>query len=230
MVPKAAHCSTFKQEAQSRDDRIRNREQMRNRWKEGKVHTHPIPRARTPVRQRGPGLMSDEVREEVGQNSEQGQTADAVAGENPGSAAFMMSNGRGGCGGLLTTRRDNRGPIFHAKTSRRKDRGARTLCVTPRPASWRGKVIYAGFYSRFGMRSKKYSRIHAPHRKIDFHIEKTNDLLEFPLSAQIPLTRDLGTLFLRRRGSRYPSRSLARQTTWDNRQLTSFFLLCAIAI
>jgi len=77
--------------------------------------------------------MSDEVGEKVGQNSEQGQTADAVAGKNPGAAAFMMPNG--GCGRwrLLTTRRDNRGPIFHAKNLPRKDRGARTLCVTPAP-------------------------------------------------------------------------------------------------
>jgi hypothetical protein len=31
---------------------------------------------------------------------------------------------------LLCDRRDDRGPIFHAKTSKRKDRGASTLCVT----------------------------------------------------------------------------------------------------
>jgi hypothetical protein len=34
-------------------------------------------------------------------------------------------------GRLLRTRGDDRGPIFHAKTSERKDRGAITLCVTP---------------------------------------------------------------------------------------------------
>ena len=37
-----------------------------------------------------PGLMSDEVREKVGQYSEQRQAGDPVGGENPRSAAFMV--------------------------------------------------------------------------------------------------------------------------------------------
>jgi hypothetical protein len=56
--------------------------------------------------------MRDEVREKVSQNAEQSQTANAVAGKNPRSAAFMMMlvSSRG-----LLGRRDDRGPIFHAK-------------------------------------------------------------------------------------------------------------------
>jgi hypothetical protein len=60
-----------------------------------------------------PGLVRDEVREEIRENAKQRQTANAVCGQNPGSAAFMMF---GGSRGLLGVgRRDDRGPIFHAK-------------------------------------------------------------------------------------------------------------------
>ena len=56
--------------------------------------------------------MGDEVREKVGQNPEQRQATNAVAGQNPRSAAFMLPGS--GSRGLLS-RRDDRGPIFHAK-------------------------------------------------------------------------------------------------------------------
>ncbi len=82
-----------------------------------RIHLLRVPRARTPVRQPGPGLMSDEVREEVSQNSEERQTRDAVRCQNPRSTAFMFPDGRGGSRGLVTSRRNDRGPIFHAKTS-----------------------------------------------------------------------------------------------------------------
>ncbi len=83
-----------------------------------RIHLLHIPRARTPVRQPGPGLVRDEVREEVSQNSEQRQTRDAVRRQNPRSTAFMFPDGRGGRRGLVINRRRNdRGPIFHAKTS-----------------------------------------------------------------------------------------------------------------
>jgi hypothetical protein len=83
--------------------------------------------------------VGDEVRKKVGQNAEQRQAANAVDGENPGAAAFMMF---GGSRGLLGVGRRDRGPIFHAKTSRRKDRGAITLCVTP--ASRHGEAGQSG--------------------------------------------------------------------------------------
>ena len=89
---------------------------MNYRTENLQVHSMRIPRARTPVRQRGPGLMRDEVREEVSQNSEQRETRNTVGCQNPRSAAFMLPDGRGGSRGLLR-RRDDRGPIFHAKTS-----------------------------------------------------------------------------------------------------------------
>jgi hypothetical protein len=41
----------------------------------------------------------------------------------------MFADGRCGSRGLIR-RRDDRGPIFHAKNLQRKDRGASTLCVT----------------------------------------------------------------------------------------------------
>ena len=126
-VAKAAHCSTSNGEPQ----KTRGQASDHERIKSGRTVTlHQLPRARTPVRHRRAGLVSDEVREKVSENSEQGQTADAVAGEYPGSAAFMMPNG--GCAGRgLLGRGNDRGPIFHAKNLRRKDRGASTLCVTP---------------------------------------------------------------------------------------------------
>ena len=97
-----------------------------------------LPRARTPVRDSGPGLVSDEVREEVGEYSEQRKTADAVAGEHPGSAAFVRMCG--GCRGLLG-RVNDRGPIFHAKTSRRKDRGASTGYASRLPGNVAGQNL-----------------------------------------------------------------------------------------
>jgi hypothetical protein len=60
--------------------------------------------------------MRDEVREEVSKNPEQRQTRDTVGRENPRSAAFVFPNGGCGSRGLLR-RRNDRGPIFHAKTS-----------------------------------------------------------------------------------------------------------------
>ena len=61
------------------------------------LHFNRIPRTRTPVRQRDRGLVGDEVREKVGENAEQRQSADAVTGKNPGSAALVML----GCSGRL---------------------------------------------------------------------------------------------------------------------------------
>ena len=92
---------------------------MNYRTENLQVHSMRIPRARTPVRQRGPGLMRDEVREEVSQNSEQLETRNTVGCQNPRSAAFMMPHRRSSRSrGLLVIRsRDDRGPIFHAKTS-----------------------------------------------------------------------------------------------------------------
>ena len=83
-----------------------------------RIHFILLPRTRTPVRHCGPGLMRDEVREKVGQNSEQRQSGNAVCGQNPRSAAFMLPDGGSSSRGLLgIRRRDDRGPIFHAKTS-----------------------------------------------------------------------------------------------------------------
>jgi hypothetical protein len=57
--------------------------------------------------------MGDEVREEVGEYPEKSQAGNTVGGQYPGAAAFAFR----GAGGLLNCGRDNRGPIFHAKTS-----------------------------------------------------------------------------------------------------------------
>jgi len=76
--------------------------------------------------------MSYKVREKVGQDSEQRESRNAVSRQNPSSAAFMVS-GSGSRGRTGISRIDDRGPIFHAKCLRRKDRGASTLCVTPAP-------------------------------------------------------------------------------------------------
>jgi|SRR5579872_3764125 len=137
---KAAHCSTFKVLAwlgSVRSSTFRT------------AVTTPVlfPRTRTPARYRDPGLVSEEVRDEVGQNSEQREATNAVAGENPSSAAFLVPDGGSGGRGLLRGR-DDRGPIFHAKTSRRKDRGAIRVCVTP--ASRLGETgLSPKFYRRF---------------------------------------------------------------------------------
>jgi hypothetical protein len=74
-----------------------------------------FPRARTSVRHARPGLVGDEVREEVGQNAEQRQATNAVGGENPCSAAFMMMKFGSRRGLLGVGRRNAWGPIFHAK-------------------------------------------------------------------------------------------------------------------
>jgi hypothetical protein len=71
------------------------------------------PRARTLVRQRQAGLVSDEVREEVRQHAEQRETTNAISCENPGSAAFMMFEGWVRGRGLLNGW-NHGGPIFHA--------------------------------------------------------------------------------------------------------------------
>ena len=60
--------------------------------------------------------MRDEVREKVGQNPEQGQARDAVGCKNPRSPAFTLPDGGSRSRGLFL-RRNDRGPIFHAKTS-----------------------------------------------------------------------------------------------------------------
>lgn len=86
--------------------------------------------------------MSDEVREEVGEHSEQRETADAVTSEHPGSAAFVWACG--GSRGLLR-RRNDRGPIFHAKTSGRKDRGASTRYASRLPGDMVGQDYEGDF-------------------------------------------------------------------------------------
>ena len=75
----------------------------------------PHPRTRTPVHYCILGLVGDEVREKVGENSKQRQPRQTVCREYPCSAAFMLDRGR--CGRRLVGGRDNRGPIFHAQTS-----------------------------------------------------------------------------------------------------------------
>jgi hypothetical protein len=62
--------------------------------------------------------MRDEVREKIGQNSEQSQARDAVSGQNPRASALVMPGGGSRSRGLVSISRGNdRGPIFHAKTS-----------------------------------------------------------------------------------------------------------------
>src|ERR1041385_3674106 len=137
---KAAHCSTFKVLAwlgSIRSSTIRT------------AVTTPFlfPRTRTPARYCDPGLMSEEVRDEVRQNSEQCEATNAVAGENPGSAAFLVPDSGSSGRGLLCGR-DDRGPIFHAKTSRRKDRGA-IQYASRLPRVWARQDYHPKFYPRF---------------------------------------------------------------------------------
>ena len=61
-VPKAVHCSTLNMAAWERGRRAL---ESRTELDEAADTLRTPPRARTPVRQRGAGLVSDEVREEV---------------------------------------------------------------------------------------------------------------------------------------------------------------------
>ena len=70
-------------------------------------------------------LVGDEVGEKVGENSEQCQPRQTISREHPGSAAFPLN--RGGCGRGLLGRRNDRGPIFHAKP--------------PKERSWRKYIM-----------------------------------------------------------------------------------------
>ena len=89
--------------------------------------------------------MSEVFREKVGENPEQRQTTDAVASENPCSTAFMLS---GGSRGLLG-RRNDRGPIFHAKKPP-TERSWRTYVMRhARFASRRSGTICRRFYPGF---------------------------------------------------------------------------------
>jgi len=62
------------------------------------------------------GLMRDEVRKKIRQHSEQRESGNAVSRENPSSAAFMVPGGRRR-GRTGISRRNDWGPIFHAKAS-----------------------------------------------------------------------------------------------------------------
>jgi len=63
MTPKVAHCSTLQHVQIGMVEWPGIAEHRRDTLP-------PAPRARTPVRDRGPELASDEVRDEVGQNPE----------------------------------------------------------------------------------------------------------------------------------------------------------------
>jgi len=58
--------------------------------------------------------VSDKVREEISEEPEENQTANAVGGKNPGAAAGKVSAARRLRKRLLGRRRDVRSPIFHA--------------------------------------------------------------------------------------------------------------------
>jgi hypothetical protein len=111
--------------------------------------------------------MRDEVREKVGENSEQRETGDAVGCQNPSSAAFMMPDGGSRSRGLLVIRsRDDRGPIFHAKTSSGKI-VAQDVMRHACPAAWQGKTIWAAFYPGLaGSEEKNVTAITVLIRKI----------------------------------------------------------------
>jgi hypothetical protein len=113
--PRAVHCSTF--HAESKQSAGRD-SQFKTIGCSQQTHYSPLPRARTPVRYCGPGLMRDEVRKKVGQNPEQSQTGDAVGCKNPRSPALVSTKGRVRRRGLFRVSSGNdRGPIFHARTS-----------------------------------------------------------------------------------------------------------------
>ena len=120
----------------------------------------PCPRALMPVRGASDFLVRDEIRQEVGENSEQRQAANAVDGEHPGSTAFVFD--RRGCSVGLLVRRDDRGPIFHARTSRRKDRGAQCWYASRPPRIAAGQdltAILPRFHAVGGIKCDQTHRI-----------------------------------------------------------------------
>lgn len=123
LASKDAHSNTFEGNLHRNQPREGVAATFTYTTRAGRGRARPLTTART-------RLMSDEVGKKVCQNAEKRQSRDSVCRQNPCSAAFMMAVVR--CRGLLNLGRNFRGPIFHTrKTSERKDRGARTLCVTP---------------------------------------------------------------------------------------------------
>jgi hypothetical protein len=130
--------------------------------------------------------MRDEVREEVRQNSEQRQTRDAVGRQNPCSAAFMLPDGTGGSRGLLR-RRDDRGPIFHAKTSSGKivaqvRYASRLLRVAAKQHYLSGILprIHAG-------KREKCDRNHSIYMQSYFHNRKIRPRPTEPIPGRSPI-------------------------------------------
>lgn len=169
-TPKDGHCSTFKTEDSEMAEvhprhfrlQISDLKTWANRFSicdhkskicNWLVTLHRLPRARTLVRDCRAGLAGDEVREEVSDHSEQRQAGNAIGGENPGAAAFVLCGG--GLGLRSWNRRDDRGPIFHAKNLQRKNRGARTLCVTPAPLHGEARLSAGDFTPVLGQRRGK---------------------------------------------------------------------------
>jgi hypothetical protein len=79
------------------------------------LHFHPAHGRGRPFVTAGHLLVSDKIGKEVCQDSEKSQPRDTVSRENPRPAALPMP-ATGSLGKRrLGNRRDNRGPIFHAK-------------------------------------------------------------------------------------------------------------------
>jgi len=119
--------------------------------------------------------MSEVFREKVGENPEQRQTTDAVASENPCSTAFMLS---GGSRGLLG-RRNDRGPIFHAKKPP-TERSWRTYVMRHAClATGRRRTIWTAILPRIGaLGREKCDHNHKIIVQMAWHNRKTHTLKE----------------------------------------------------
>jgi hypothetical protein len=114
--------------------------------------------------------MRNEVREKVGQYSEQCQAGNSVGGENPRSAAFMLPHGSCSSRGLLGVGRgDDRGPIFHAKPP--TERSWRKYVMRHASlASWRSRNYLSGILLRIGaLAAQKCDRNHSINMQIYLH-------------------------------------------------------------
>jgi hypothetical protein len=83
---------------------------------------------------------------------------------------------RGSCSRGLLSRGNDRGPIFHAKTSSGKI-VAQVRYASRLLASWRGKTIWAGFYSGFmRVEEKNVIGITGIYEKNNYHNRKIDGL------------------------------------------------------
>src|SRR5277367_315290 len=145
---KAAHCNMFKgwilsaQSQPAKERFVRNAHGRNARISNAHVGTAKRSQAARceagthPYSQHNHYLMSDVVRKEISEDREKSQSRYAVAGQNPGAAAFPLPGKRRLGNRLLRNRRrDIRGPIYHARNPPNGEIAAQVL-ASRLPASW----------------------------------------------------------------------------------------------